>query len=181
MRSYEVARSLASFLEFVFWSLAALGAMAALIGGDMASNSFGGRALIGALPGVAVMLIGLIGVAMTQNARAGVDSAEYSQQMLKVARDQLEVSRQALQNGTAPQASYAQTKSTEKTSPPITASKIEATKQSDTEPDHWDYGRTRIHKTGHGYLVEGSVFLSLEDAKKHVDGQQRPPASKSSS
>ncbi|PWE34094.1 hypothetical protein DDZ14_02750 [Maritimibacter sp. 55A14] len=42
-----------------------------------------------------------------QNGRATVDMAEYTQQMLKIARDQLEVSKQALRQGGALDQGYA--------------------------------------------------------------------------
>jgi len=64
--------------------------------------------LLAFLPGGAVSLVGLYGLAMVQMARAGVDSAEYGQQALHVSRQQLEVSRQALAQGKAMAMSYAQ-------------------------------------------------------------------------
>ena len=52
-------------------------------------------------------MLGFYGLALVQMGRAGVDSAEYSQQSLEVARQQLEVSREVLDQGKKTAASYA--------------------------------------------------------------------------
>jgi len=97
MRSYETARTLFGFLEFVAWAVVVLGVVAGLlIAEGMSRDASGVELLIAALPGVAISLFGLIFVAIIQTARATVDSAEYTQQMLKIARDQLEISLQVL-------------------------------------------------------------------------------------
>ncbi|GGD35189.1 hypothetical protein [Sinisalibacter lacisalsi] len=113
MRSYEAARTYFSILEILSWCVIAAGgivavvAMAAL---EEMSRGFGGSSiagLAGIVPGLGLMFSGFIGLVLTQIGRAGVDSAEYSQQMLKIARDQLEVSRQALRGPNAPANSFA--------------------------------------------------------------------------
>ncbi|WP_299829317.1 hypothetical protein [uncultured Roseobacter sp.] len=129
MRSYEAARGLFSFLGFCSWVVIAVGVIAAL-GGlsavSMASRNAGiMQALIGTAPGIIMAVAGLYGLALVQMGRAGVDSAEYSQQSLAVARQQLEVSQQALQQGKQMAASYAlqavkQQASTQQSQPEMT-------------------------------------------------------------
>jgi hypothetical protein len=108
MRSYEAARSLFSFLSFIAWCLIIAGIGAAILGGMIGAElaqwnrvpTFVGR-LIGALPGFGLSIFGFLSLAMAQTGRAGVDSAEYGQQMLQISRDQLEVSRQSMRQGEA--------------------------------------------------------------------------------
>ena len=112
MRSYEAARGLFSFLAFCSWGIIIVGGIVAMaataaIGSAMGGNAAGMKLLLAALPGAGISLLGLYGLAMVQMARAGVDSAEYGQQSLGVARQQLEVSREALTQGKQLAASYA--------------------------------------------------------------------------
>lgn len=111
MRSYQAARSAFSLLEFLCWSTIVFGFVLMMVG-VAAGRQFGGLGsggeffgpALAATPGVVVMIIGLVGVASVQNGRASVDSAEYGQQMLQLARDQLAISRQSLrqQSGATP-------------------------------------------------------------------------------
>ena len=96
MRSYEAARNLFSFLTFCAWSVVALGVIVALMSAENASRYGDLATFMAMIPGVGVGMAGLIMIAFVQMGRAGVDTAEYTQQMLKISRDQLEVSRQAL-------------------------------------------------------------------------------------
>jgi len=103
MRSYEAARTLFSFLAFCAWSVVIIGVLVALIGAGGGSRYGGaGAGLLAMAPGIGIGISGLILVAFVQMGRAGVDTAEYTQQMLKIARDQLEISRQSL-SGTVQQ------------------------------------------------------------------------------
>lgn len=110
-RSYGTARNIFSFLEFLGWVV--------VVGGlfvGMALSSSAGRyasdiqhILMFAIGGTG-SLFGLFFVGAVQSWRASVDTAEYSQQALNVARLQLDVSEQnlKLQNDVAN--SYAGTK-----------------------------------------------------------------------
>lgn len=81
MRSYETARSLFSFLAFVAWSAVIVGVLIALVGmGGVSRYADGGATVFASLPGLGISLIGLFQVAVIQNARATVDTAEYTQQ-----------------------------------------------------------------------------------------------------
>lgn len=100
MRSYEAARGLFSFLAICSWIVIVVGGIIAL-GGMSAGSSFGRnagamQAVMGAAPGVILAMLGFFGLALVQMGRASVDSAEYGQQSLQVAREQLEVSKQSL-------------------------------------------------------------------------------------
>ena len=113
MRSYEAARSVFGILEIVSWIVIAIGgliAFVALIALDEMGSSFGGSPIVGLagiVPGLVIMFAGLLGLVAVQIGRAGVDTAEYTQQMLKIARDQLEVSQQALRGHETPANSFA--------------------------------------------------------------------------
>ncbi|AGI68695.1 hypothetical protein OAN307_c31620 [Octadecabacter antarcticus 307] len=108
MRSYEVARSLFSFLAFCAWSIVVIGVLVALIGAGGGSRYGGaGAGLLAMVPGLSIGIAGLLLVAFVQIGRATVDTAEYSQQMLKVSRDQLEVSKQSLNPGSQNSTSWA--------------------------------------------------------------------------
>ena len=108
MRSYEVARTLFSFLAFCAWSIVVVGVLVALIGAGGGSRYGGaGAGLLAMVPGLSIGIAGLLLVAFVQIGRATVDTAEYSQQMLKVARDQLDVSKQGLKQDQALSQSFA--------------------------------------------------------------------------
>jgi hypothetical protein len=100
MRSYEVARKILSFLEFCAWFVVVIGVVIALIGAGGGSRYGGvGAGFLAMAPGIGIGMAGLMLVAFVQMARATVDTAEYTQQMLKISRDQLEVSKQGLKQG----------------------------------------------------------------------------------
>lgn len=111
-RSYEAARKIFSVLEFISWAVCIIGAITFVIGltrlGSVSTDPFrGGPSPISVygliFSGIFMGFSGLLGAAMAQFYRAGVDTAEYTQQMLKVNRNQLEVSRQALEQNATPQ------------------------------------------------------------------------------
>lgn len=70
------------------------------------------------LLGASVSLLGLLLVGAVQFWRVGVDTAEYSQQSLKVLRDQLSVSQQSLNQAQVPATSFAQALSDQVVDPP---------------------------------------------------------------
>lgn len=110
MKSYEAARGLFSFMSFCAWAIIVLGVIIGLMGAS-AAQSFGGnpnplQVVLGALPGIVMAISGLLGLAMVQMGRSSVDTAEYAQQSLAVSRDQLEISRQILEQSTTRSASY---------------------------------------------------------------------------
>ncbi len=103
MRSYQTARSLYSFLGVLAWCIIGIGALVAF-GGGAATQAIGRNAgpiqfLLAAMPGLLICLVGTYGLAMVQMGRTGVDGAEYAQQALAVAREQLDISKQVLAQG----------------------------------------------------------------------------------
>lgn len=120
MRSYHAARTVFSLLSILAWFVILAGGALAVISGGMAAEraSFGNEmvALMAAIPGAFLSLLGFVMLVLSQIGRAGVDTAEYSQQMLQASRDHMEVSRQLVRQGEALEQGYA-----------VLASKIEAT------------------------------------------------------
>jgi len=194
MRSYEAARSLFSFLAFVAWSVVVIGVLVALIGmGSVSQYAGGGAGLLAMVPGLGLALAGLIQIAFIQMGRATVDTAEYTQQMLKIARDQLDVSRQGLKRqqetpssfaGQAAAGAAADQRSFSERIPAERPQKevpkpdeayvprfLQKDQSAQPALENWDYRGTRINKSDHGFLVEGETFQSLELAKLHVDGE----------
>ncbi len=102
MRSYETSRTIFAIIEFLAWCSLVLGGLFFIIGlnGIFSRSGFGSNlSAILIIPGVILVVFALLTIVTIQTARAGVDTAELTGQMLKVARDQLEVSRQSLRQG----------------------------------------------------------------------------------
>jgi hypothetical protein len=187
--NYGAARSVLGLAEIILWCGIGGGIILAIIAGGAASNGFGGvgAGLAAAMPGIAISVFSFIGVVMIQVAKASVDTADYTFQMLGIARDQLAVSKEANKQLKAPQ-SFAE----DRKSPPKhetrdqhavqgqgandarssgTVSTPKLAHSSATDAKDWDYRSKRIHYTSHGaFLVEGRTFETLEKAKLHVDG-----------
>lgn len=188
MRSYEAARSLFSMLSTLAWGLIVIGGILAFFGGASAAEMVrwnGGSALLaffmGMVPGLGLATAGFWSLVFAQIGRAGVDTAEYSQQMLQISRDQLEVSRQTLLQGedvknsfaalkAAPQgtptsASYADLKAESKDEVPGSDQALPAS----SVPETVEYKGREIQTLEKGYQFSGLEFASLEAAKSYVD------------
>lgn len=187
MRSYGAARALYSFLGFLAWCVIILGVVIAFGGatagnqlGSFGRNTSGMAMLMGAAPGLVIGFIGFLGLAVVQNGRAAVDTAEYTQQMLQIARDQLDVSRQTLkQKWGAPAAGFGEFVEREQQAPAVAqdgaptgsfahrpagsgaAGSVEISKYM---------GQTIEHRNGK-FIWNGTAFDSLQDAKFHLDRQ----------
>lgn len=179
MRSYEAARSLFSFMAFCAWSVVVLGVLAALIGASSVSQYGGPEAGILAMaPGVVLGITGLLLVAFVQMGRATVDTAEYTQQMLKVSRDQLEVSRQGLKQGGEQSGSFAALRKVE---PPTkiavqnsgtSFAEVSAKPTSPVEmiaDEIITYRKNQIERFGGQFQLGTKVFQSLDIAKQYVE------------
>ena len=194
MRSYEAARSLYSFLEFIAWAVVVTGVIVALMGAAGASK-YGGSAagLLAMVPGIGIGITGFILVAFVQMGRATVDTAEYSQQMLKLSRDQLEVSKQSLKaQNSAPQTFAAATQQgsnqDQKASFASQANNVESSGQtiSDSGPDNFVpedtiYRGKTIRAEKGKFLYKGVPFDTLGAAKDYVDTFRAVPTRKLSS
>jgi len=172
MRSYETARGMFSFLAFVGWSAVVIGVLAAISGAQMKTGFGGSVGFVGALPGIIIAVVGLLNIAIVQAARATVDTAEYTQQMLKIARDQLDVSKQSLKQGYQAEPTY----STRTEKGVLAQSKgyaeHKAAKDSepnDNAPKDVEYKGKLIVSFGSAYHYQGIPFEYLDQAKKYID------------
>ena len=178
MRNYQTARSLFSFLEFLSWAMVVLGVLAALILANSVSRyAPQGAGIMAALPGVAISFLGVVSAAMVQNWRAGVDSAEYGQQMLKLARDQLEISREALQQGRKQVESFATVaegtnggaESAKPSFADAPAVDPETSENAQTREGAIEYKGRTISKEEGQFVFSNMAFGSLEQAQGYID------------
>ena len=187
MRSYEAARSLFSVISFFSWFLIAGGIILIFVGGNMGSDlSRFNRApeiiglVMGAVPGLATTIIGFFSLVMSQLGRASVDSAEYGQQMLQIARDQLDVSRQTLHKGDALRQSFeALSQRTGMTSTASYAGHLtpaEARPDQNQPPDNpasqpalIAYKGKEIAALDSSFHYAGTSFPTLADAQAQID------------
>jgi len=133
-----------------------------------------------------ISLLGLIFVAIVQTARASVDTAEYTQQMLKIARDQLEVSQQALRGAGHQVPGFASAKSDLDAKSGFKASDFRTDAKGDDKnaeksvqleaPEPLAQGnKTSMHQgqtitlRNFQYFVGESSFQTLDLAKKHIE------------
>jgi uncharacterized membrane protein len=111
MRSYHAARAVFSLFSALAWIMILIG-IVAVFGGFSAGRQINpynpdlGVALV-AVPGALVSIFGFVMLVLAQMGRAGVDTAEYSQQMLKASRDHMEVSQQLVRQGEKLEQGYA--------------------------------------------------------------------------
>lgn len=198
MQSYGTARGLFSFLGFCAWILIIGGIGVALMSAaavsEMARYSRASEVqiLMSLLPGLGVSLLGVFGLALVQIGRASVDMAECTQQMLKVARDQLEVSRQGLLGRKSETISFGDARQTQPDETGPSFADMPEAPGTDTPEDdagrlmpnnHEDmpgddrvepgrsiqYNGREIKRVGETYVAMGTAFGSLEQAKRCVD------------
>lgn len=172
--NYGASRGILGFSELVLWCGIGLGLILALVAGGAASSGFGVSGILAAIPGIAISVFCFVGVVMVQMAKAAVDTADYSYQMLSVARDQLAVSKQGLSNAMVAPTYSAQAQQNSGT----TNEKATTTSQPAGTPflqnanqQTFDHKGMRINRTIHGFLVEGRTFGTLDLAKNHVDAE----------
>lgn len=191
MRSYEAARSLFSFLAFMAWSVVAIGVIVAFVSAAGVSRYGGGGAgLLAMVPGIGIGITGLILVAFVQMGRATVDTAEYTQQMLKISRDQLEVSKQSLKaqsevpktfqavaaNETPQETKNSFADQVAKTSPP--GREIKGLEPEQPIDKSTMYKGKTIRAEQGKYLYGGIPFKTLLAAKEYIDSFAESPAKK---
>ncbi len=185
MRSYQTARTLFSILEFGSWCAVIIGALALLYGFSNANQGREFGFAIGAatiLPGAFLVMAGLLGAVQAQIGRAGVDTAEYSQQLLKVARDHLEISRQGLRRENSPPNTFTAViergKAGARQEPTLTSSRQsrEGAKPDDMQPDtdRIFYRGKEILKVNGSYLYKGIPFKSRMVAESYIDSFASP-------
>jgi len=177
MRSYESARRSFGAMEFFAKALIVVGVLAT-IPAIIATEDRGPLALLGAVPGVAMMAMGFFGQAYAQTARASVDSAEYGQQTLALAREQLDISKQMLRlaQGTEPEATYTDEPAKTEDLPDISFD-TEAPEVETTPPDRLHpYSGKKIEERAGSFQIDGKSYPTLNDAKLAVDGARHRAA-----
>ena len=189
MRSYEAARSLFSFLAFIAWSVVVIGVIVALISAAGASRYGGsGAGLLAMVPGIGIGITGFILVAFVQMGRANVDTAEYTQQMLKLSRDQLEVSKQGLKLQSAVPQAFASASQKDNAQEPKSSFANQAGKASppgrevkELEPEQpvaktTNYQGKTIRAEQGKFLYNGIPFNTLPAAQEYIDSFAVSPA-----
>lgn len=189
MRSYEIARKYFSFLEFLAWSVVVIGVLIAVIGGGSVSQ-YAGAGLFAMAPGIGISIAGILLVAFVQIGRATVDTAEYTQQMLKISRTQLEVSEQGLRLQNAVPQTFAAVAQTESGQEPKTSFADQANENlqqggtvENLEPElsvdqNTIYRGKTIRNEKGKYIYKSIPFDTLLAAKEHVDFWATPSATK---
>ncbi|AUH34656.1 hypothetical protein [Paracoccus tegillarcae] len=161
MQSYAAARSLFSFLTFIAWCTIIGGALIFIMAIAFLSqfNSSFPAMISAAIPGIGICLFGFLALVMVQIGRASVDSAEFGQQSLQVARDQLAFAKQ-VHHGAVSEPTTTQAASPSSSAP------------SQHQNGSVTYYSTVIAANTDGtYLAKDKTFPTLEAAKKHVDEQ----------
>lgn len=186
-------------MEFLAWCGVVLGGIFVLVGfSGFSSNPYGFGGGINPkvffiVPGLVLLVYGLLSVVIVQMARAQVDTAELTGQALKVARDQLEVSKQSLRQSEALQRGFEALKTIE---PDTTKADFGALKEKSgatakeprpregkPELKHEigaaiEYRTKTIRVAADGYQFAGQSYPTLEEAQARVDegGFTLPPA-----
>ena len=187
MRSYEAARSLFSILTVLAWIIIVVGAIAAIGLGAKATEmaryggSTGAAFFMGMLPGLLMSFVGFLGLVFAQIGRAAVDTAEYSQQMLQLSRDHLDVSKQSLRQGEAVKHGF-ETLAVKQTSAPFASyadrsavagseiQKTDALSAGAGNPKIIEYKGKEIRVNETGFKFKGVQFATLDAAYQFVDG-----------
>lgn len=187
MRSYQAARSSFNFMEFMARAAILLGICIGFVS-VVAINQpwqFGvsvGLAIAGLIAGILVVMMGFFLLVNAQSGRASVDSAEYAQQSLKLARDQFEISKEMLQLAKR----EAKAPGYDSISAPAGQLQNISFDTNAAAPTAAAAGRTPIEHLGHqiahteeGYQVRDKSFPSLIEAKAFVGElikREREPA-----
>jgi hypothetical protein len=195
-RSYETARAVFSILEFVAWTAVVVGIIVAFAGASATGSSFGrnpglGVLFLAALPGIALSVVGLIAAAIVQSSRAGADAAEMTGHMLKIAEEQLKVSKEANKASYSPSTSFDQSGSSSRKPTPLppgsqqttdrpaaTATSFDRAVAQSVEPTvsakastlgAIEYRGLTIRRTGEGFQVGDLTFPALGPARAYIE------------
>lgn len=186
--NYGTARSVLGFLEILSWLGLGVGILLSIIIVGSATRGFGAAGLVSIIPAIVICIGSLIGIAIVQMAKAGVDTADYTYQGLAIARQQLEISKRALAQPTQPQ-SFADLPTPATAAPAAPEATADAASHRASgaalpakrpaagpppEPGQsmWRYRDAQINRTRHGYLFEGETFRTLDLAKEAVDRER---------
>ena len=181
MRKYQAAHLYLGILSFISWILIIVGALL-FINGLMGiaemrhrvtfSNMF---SLTSLNDGFWLLLYGFVGLAVEQIFRAVIDIADITQLQLKVARDQLEVSRQALNQGARFEPGYAARQAAKEEllgapgEAPPKASFADRKAINHRSGDTIEYKGKHIRVVEAGYVFGAQVYTDLEEVYAHID------------
>lgn len=181
LRSYDVARKTFSFLEFIGWSVVVIGIITGFALVESADRyATESQKFLLFLVGAGASMVGLFMVGSVQNWRAGVDSAEYGQQTLKVAREQLAISKQSMRLQDVNQNSFTSLGSGDDPTSKHSFDHIEPSlsqppaRSIDVEPS--EYRGERIRFFYGAYRSLGKSFENYEDAQKAIDEKLDGPS-----
>jgi len=171
MQSYNAARKSFNVLELFAWVIIVLGGIAAVAAFIASSNNilFG---IVAAVPGIGICTLGFFGLAYVQTSRATVDSAEYAQQSLKLARDHFEVSKQLLKHANATQTSSYEAPSDKLQNVSYDTANVAsepAPLKETKEGDMIEYGAQKIEHQDGKFLFNDKTYETLIDAKLAID------------
>lgn len=181
-RSYAVARKIFSILEFIFWCFVVLGLVTGLVMVESAGRYVSeGQKFLLFLWGASGSIVGLFLVGVVQYFRASVDGAEYAQQGLKIARDQLDVSRQLLKVQKEDRNSFAALNSADEQSVSAGFGSFDSTpaKRRDEKgsAQETEYRGEAIKLFGGSYRAIGRAFESEKAAQAAIDQKLDIPSS----
>jgi hypothetical protein len=177
LRSYEVARKTFSFLEFIGWSVVVIGIITGFALVESADRyATDSQKFLLFLIGAGASMVGLFMVGSVQNWRAGVDSAEYGQQALRIAREQLEISKQSLKRGQADQNSFSSLRSVveHKAGASFEGNNASSSRPMKSPDSDVHKGRKFI-RVGGSYLAIGETSTSHDNAISTIDAKSDDP------
>lgn len=173
MHEYRTARTIFGFVEFCAWGTVVVGGIVILAGAAGGGGLMGrGGGILGALPGVFIVFLGILGVMLVQIGRASVDTAEMTGQMLNISKEQL---RLAKAPQVAPKASPQPKPSLAKP----TSAPAPAREQSSSQPSGanvTEYQGKSIEQRDGLVFVGEHCFGSIAAAKRHIDSIATPVA-----
>lgn len=183
MREYTTARTIFGILEFIAWAAVIGGVIFALVGASATTGfSRSSAGLLGALPGMWIAFVGILAVATVQFFRAGVDTAEMTGKMLKIAEQQLKIAKgESVADFSSISTSKAGPKSASGTGTATMTSSVlgpgqdqngGATHAATPEievPSKIAYKSHQIERTGDEIRVGPLTFATLEEARSHID------------
>lgn len=93
MPSYHTGRAICGFFEIVAWCAIAIGVIVVLGGLDAVSNRglMASAGVLALAPGLVITFLGLLVVLLAQLARASMDTADMTGEMLQLSRRQFEL------------------------------------------------------------------------------------------
>ena len=173
--NYSTAHSIFKLFEFLGWITVALGALLALIG--LASGNFPifpqigdptfSDRLIAMIPGLLFVEVGFIQIVLVKVGQANVDTAEMTQEILKIAKSGQQVAPRSRPpvHETAPQSQAQASK------PDPRTKMLRPGEQVLVET----YKGVEIHRRYEGHYIDERWFARLKQAKEHIDSVSSEP------